>query len=282
MSQALQDKILLPSTIELSLNPEGEGSASFCFTEQDLKIYNAEEQFRCDLGRSECRLLLMLISEPEEVFSKAELIDFAWAGRVVSEGSLTHAIFNLRSFFGAAVKMSLSQHRAPRYYFNSKYLASVTPSSSSSPASPKAVEIASEQPNVAPTLPRRPTLSARRRKASLGMIAGVLLAAGCVWLLNSESVALLFDNPVVIEKIKSGEMSVNLVGGRHIHSSLGEQHDYLVKELKTISLDVKGEAWLSYTKARYRVACYSDRGATTYAAPMTVSLEEVLKKCLST
>jgi DNA-binding winged helix-turn-helix (wHTH) protein len=282
MSQVLQNKIMLPLDIELNLNPEGDGNAKFCFTEQELKIYANEEQLRCDLGRSEFRLLLLLTSDPDKVFSKSELIDFAWAGRVVSEGSLTHAIFNLRSFFWRCGKDVFVTAPRAGYYFNSKYL----PASTLSPSCTKELdklEIVSKQTVPAPNLSGSNLAihSRRRRTASFGLVAVLLLVTGGVWLFNSDSAGFLIDEHVTIERLSAGEATINIVGDKYLNPSLNTQHDYLVKQIRSLSSPLKGEVWLSYTKARFRIACFTTKGATTYAAPLTVSLKEVLSKCLS-
>jgi DNA-binding winged helix-turn-helix (wHTH) protein len=280
MSQELENNIILPLAIDLNLNPEGEGRAKFCFTEQDLKIYADEEQLRCDLGRSESRLLLLLISKPDKVFNKSELIDFAWAGRVVSDGSLTHAIFNLRSFFWRCGKDVFVTAPRAGYYFNSKYL----PTAPTSPHTQGGSAVANGslvQSEEVLTLSAHTNFSKRRRIASIGLTALVLLAISYFWLFNSDSAVFLIDDPISLDSTTVGGTTIHVVEGEHFNTSLKAQHDYLTKQINTLSLSGGGEVWLSYTKTRYRVACFTDKGATTYAAPLTVSLEEVLSKCLS-
>lgn len=276
MSDALKNKPVFPMTIALNLNPENGAHATFHFNGTDLKIYNGEEQLRCDLSQHECLVLGMLISAPDKIFSKTELIEFAWARRVVSEGSLTHAIFSLRSFFWRCGKDVIITVPRAGYYFNSKFLIEANPlAASTTPL--KVVDRISEQLPFSPHTPQ----SARSRKALIGLVASILLGGGSFLLLFSEGANFLINEPITIEKIKVGEATVNLVGNTHINPSLQTQRDNLIKQLNNISLNVTGEAWLSYTKARYRVTCYTSKNAVTYAAPMTVNIEEVLKTCLS-
>lgn len=52
------------------------------------------------LGSSEILLLSRMLEEPFRVFTKDELLDIGWPGRVVAPNSLTVAIKNIRKIFG--------------------------------------------------------------------------------------------------------------------------------------------------------------------------------------
>ena len=75
-----------------------------------------------DLGFSGSRVLERLLQVPGEVVSREELLNFAWEGRVVGQGSLNQQIYTLRQ----ALLDSRSQiiQTLPRrgYLFNRQYL----------------------------------------------------------------------------------------------------------------------------------------------------------------
>lgn len=96
----------------------------FDFPNKRLEVRDRDEQpITHNLGVAEVRVLYQLVSRSGEVFSKEQLISFGWPGRVVTTGSLTQAIFNIRSFFGANGHDVIVTSPKAGYKFNPDFLA---------------------------------------------------------------------------------------------------------------------------------------------------------------
>jgi cholera toxin transcriptional activator len=92
-----------------------------------LLIGNGEQ--RIDLGYSGSRLLERLLYKPGEIVSREELLQHAWADRVVSQGSLNQQIYVLRHILGDEKERQIIQTLPRRgYLFNSNFLLSATAS----------------------------------------------------------------------------------------------------------------------------------------------------------
>lgn len=88
---------------------------------------------KIDLGYSGSRLLERLLQEPGEVVSREELMNHAWADRVVGQGSLNQQIYTLRQVLGDEKSREIIQTLPRRgYLFNPGYL--VCPPSCEEPA----------------------------------------------------------------------------------------------------------------------------------------------------
>lgn len=61
-----------------------------------LTLIKSGIEEKIDLGYSGSRLLERLLQEPGEVVSRDELMNHAWADRVVGQGSLNQQIYTLR------------------------------------------------------------------------------------------------------------------------------------------------------------------------------------------
>jgi cholera toxin transcriptional activator len=85
---------------------------------------------KVDLGFSGSRLLERLVSNPGEVVDRDELIDHAWSGRVVGQGSLNQQIYTLRQILSDESTREIIQTLPRRgYLINPKYIdISVEPS----------------------------------------------------------------------------------------------------------------------------------------------------------
>ncbi|MFT0623471.1 winged helix-turn-helix domain-containing protein [Ectopseudomonas guguanensis] len=78
---------------------------------------------KIDLGYSGSRLLERLLQEPGEVVSRDELMNHAWADRVVGQGSLNQQIYTLRQVLGDEKSREIIQTLPRRgYLLNPNYL----------------------------------------------------------------------------------------------------------------------------------------------------------------
>ncbi|VXC44949.1 Transcriptional regulatory protein, C terminal [Pseudomonas sp. 8Z] len=78
---------------------------------------------KVDLGYSGSRLLERLLQEPGEVVAREELMNHAWADRVVGQGSLNQQIYTLRQVLGDEKSREIIQTLPRRgYMLNPSYL----------------------------------------------------------------------------------------------------------------------------------------------------------------
>jgi len=68
-----------------------------------------------NLRANEAKLLKLLLSDPEHVFSKQEILDSVWAGKSVAEQSIFQNISNLRAIFGEG---AITTHPKKGYQWN--------------------------------------------------------------------------------------------------------------------------------------------------------------------
>lgn len=89
-----------PESYALRLG-EGLEFAEFSPALWRLTIYHVLGVSRqVNLGHSEAYLLEYFVTHPGQMISRQELLDYAWADRVVSQGSLNQAVSNLRGMLG--------------------------------------------------------------------------------------------------------------------------------------------------------------------------------------
>lgn len=88
-----------------------------------LTLVKSGIEEKIDLGYSGSRLLERLLQEPGEVVSRDELMNHAWADRVVGQGSLNQQIYTLRQILGDEKSREIIQTLPRRgYLLNPNYL----------------------------------------------------------------------------------------------------------------------------------------------------------------
>ncbi|GGY75385.1 hypothetical protein GCM10011613_21120 [Cellvibrio zantedeschiae] len=70
----------------------------FVFDSEQLILYKNNDVIAC--RHNEAKLLALFLSEPQRVFSKDEILEQVWAGKVVSEQAVFQNISLLRALFG--------------------------------------------------------------------------------------------------------------------------------------------------------------------------------------
>lgn len=149
-------------------------------TRFQLQLASGEQ--RIDLGYSGSRLLERLLQTPGEVVTREELLQFAWADRVVGQGSLNQQVYVLRQVLGDEKERQIIQTLPRRgYLINPQYLQNTAPASAPSRAadSPQAAApVTATSPATAPggdPLPQSEPRPGRQRSACLWACAGLLL-----------------------------------------------------------------------------------------------------------
>lgn len=99
-----------------------------------LTLVKGERVEKIDLGYSGSRLLERLLKVPGEVVSRDELMNYAWADRVVGQGSLNQQIYTLRQVLGDEKNREIIQTLPRRgYQINPGYLATSANDSEENP-----------------------------------------------------------------------------------------------------------------------------------------------------
>lgn len=179
-------------------------------TRFQLQLGGDEE--RIELGYSGSRLLERLLQTPGEVVTREELLQFAWADRVVSQGSLNQQVYVLRQILGDEKERQIIQTLPRRgYLFNPDYLLEAStaeplapplaePDSTPAASAPAAAASAADQPlaveppapagAAAPAPPQRdtgtpaPAVAASSRHwpsiAGFSALAAVILAGSAL------------------------------------------------------------------------------------------------------
>lgn len=270
-----------PEVFEILLRIEAGQVARFSFDLDDwvLKVLDsAGQRVACALGATEVRVLQHLLSRPGEVFSKDQLISFAWPGRVVAAGSLTQAIFNIRSFLGADGHSMIVTSPKAGYLFNPDFVeseASLAPAAlraQCSEATKPPLESASvdSQCSVGEE-PRRRGIRRSEWLLAIGASLALLMMIG----LMTPEIELLVSDPLRIETHRVGGLELKFVtsGSRTTGSELLERSP-------TFAEGLKGTVWVRVYERRYRVVCYSGEVARAYVAPVQVPLAVVVDQCM--
>lgn len=244
-----------------------------------LSMTGADEQpVVCNLGRAEVRVLYRLMSKPGEVFSKEQLVMFGWPGRVVTIGSLTQAIFNIRSFFGAEGHGIIVTNPKAGYMFNPDFVA---------------VSVDNEEKSFkqfsdivykdVSSIPSKEYLT----MSILGMLKNTnvpgwsVLAVFCLILLTvfyavrAES-ELLMKDQLRVSSVRVGGFDIDFITS--IKKDIAAD---LKSQIKSLPLDSSGKILIRVHGKRFRVVCYTAAGSSSVAAPLNSPLKDIVAQCLS-
>ncbi|TKJ79217.1 hypothetical protein PkoCFBP13504_20775 [Pseudomonas koreensis] len=224
----------------------------------------------CTLGNSEVRVLYQLISQSGEVFSKEQLVLFGWPGRVVTFGSLTQAIFNIRSCFGAEGHSVIVTSPKAGYMFNTNFLA-VTEYEEGL------------QENVIDMVTgaalAKPVVKNKVVKKAFGKL---MLGVGCVFFM----IGIVYSVMPEIEIMEKDHLKVShyFVGRLEIDFITSVKKNveaHLLEQVKDISPTFPGKVLVRVHDKRYRVVCYTSVGSSSYAVPINVPLNLTVARCKS-
>ncbi|MGE7956461.1 winged helix-turn-helix domain-containing protein [Pseudomonas sp. NPDC089530] len=207
------------------------------------------------IGRAESRLLGLLLREPGQTKSREEIIDYAWNDRVVASGSLNQAVFSLRNILNDSRDHEILM-TVPRrgYCFNRHYVVDpqadlpMPADEAAQPAMPVIEELpaSGNDPLVLPS--EKTTKPARLTKAQL---IGYVLTLGVCAFTGFQSG---FDTQKIeVSSIKQNELVIHAVA-----NSLAEAQalrDLSVKQVQSLSPNLKGQVWLNLFKSNYSVSC---------------------------
>lgn len=245
-----------------------------------LQVFNEKNiRIPCALGPAEVRVLQQLLSSPGEVFSKEELITAGWVGRVVAAGSLTQAIFNIRTFLGVDGHCIIVTSPKTGYLFSHEFVVGQAATEGVLINNEVAVPAA---PQVASTLEANIDKRAKSTRKTnylspLGWTVAALLVVTttlAIALMKPE-IDLVWNDPVNIESRELGQLELKFI-------SAGAQVDSrrIDSQMVGLSPGLVGEVWVRAYERRYRVVCFSDEGASSYTASRQMPLKEVIAQCV--
>lgn len=146
-------------------------------TRFQLQLASGEQ--RIDLGYSGSRLLERLLQTPGEVVTREELLQFAWADRVVGQGSLNQQVYVLRQVLGDEKERQIIQTLPRRgYLINPQYLLNAAAPPADSPQAATPASAPSPVPALVPggePAPQAQSQPGPQRSACLWACAGLLL-----------------------------------------------------------------------------------------------------------
>lgn len=239
-----------------------------------LQVSDRDERpIACQLGGAEIRVLYKLISNPGEILSKELLISFGWPGRVVTVGSLTQAIFNVRSFFGVDGHSVIVTSPKAGYMFNTDYLADP---GDEQPLNDESILI--ESPNLFSSA-NEPVVKEFKRKtifAFASKILGVLAFIAVFTYFFQPEIEILTDDPLRVKSFKVGGLDIEF-----ITSVKKDVAATLVSQLKNIPVNLHGRIMIRVQDEMYRVVCYTRVGSSSYAVPINVPLDFLVVRCVS-
>ncbi len=143
----------------------------FVFDSEQLLLSKQHEMIPC--RPNEAKLLALFLAEPQTVFSKDDILDRVWAGKVVSEQAVFQSISNLRNLFGEGAIKTFPK-KGYQWQLNGCLIESSASSASSASDSSLVVEA------VSPT----DFFQSRKHLLFLFAIAVVVSAAIVLYLLN--------------------------------------------------------------------------------------------------
>ncbi|MGP3788894.1 winged helix-turn-helix domain-containing protein [Pseudomonas sp. B392_1p] len=126
-SQALQHAVVdSPWSADSFTLRTGRSACRALFQPQQYQLRLQPEQGdteRVELGFAGSRVLERLLQTPGEVVTREDLLGYAWADRVVSQGSLNQQIYVLRQILGDEKGRQIIQTLPRRgYLFNPDYI----------------------------------------------------------------------------------------------------------------------------------------------------------------
>lgn len=154
-----------------------------------LTLIKTGVEEKVDLGFSGSRLLERLVRNPGEVVDRDELMNHAWPGRVVGQGSLNQQIYTLRQILADESEREIIQTLPRRgYLLNPKYvdisLAAIPAINPPAPVPAKADEVTPVAPANAAS--HQPTPLDWRIPALAGLSALLALGAAIAYHLAAE------------------------------------------------------------------------------------------------
>ena len=205
------------------------------------------------IGRSESRLLDLLLMEPGQTKSREEIIDYTWNDRVVASGSLNQAVFSLRNILNDSRDHEIVM-TVPRrgYCFNRLYVVDAQATLPTLPDEAAPVPAMEElAPHGNDDLPVSAEKTGKSTYITKAQLIGYVLTLGVCGFTGFHSG---FDTPKVeVSSVKQNELVINAVA--HSVAEAQELRNLSVTQVQQLSPNLKGQVWLNLFKSNYSVSC---------------------------
>ena len=237
---------------------------SGCYAHFDPALYqltlirNGVEE-KVDLGFSGSRLLERLVRNPGEVVDRDELMDHAWSGRVVGQGSLNQQIYTLRQILSDESARDIIQTLPRRgYLINPKYIEiSVDPSPPSESFSPE-LHSPGAHASVSMQEQAKSNTTETSKKTNVKWLIPAAIGCSSVLLLGTAIPQFIKTNPTI-----ANEKILTITYASQHQDELAELvvHGENIKKQLATQLDQPLQIIVGSHQDTYDIVCLHDNGA---------------------
>ncbi|WP_404439287.1 transcriptional regulator [Stutzerimonas chloritidismutans] len=246
-------------------------TARFDRARYQLVRHQAEGEEQLDLGFSGSRVLERLLQAPGEVVSRDELMEYAWEGRVVGQGSLNQQIYTLRQALFDSRNQIIQTLPRRGYLFNPHYLIvdDAPPAVESAPeatvAAPEpATTVSMQLPAPDVTLVQNPVKPVRRGRS---WHTAALAGSGMMLLLGVATLGFRLAStptPSFTQTVDLGELKVLYVEeSQHLLDSLIKETRLLVDTMSDMSAE-PARLIVNMSPGFYEIRCLQGDGRVNW------------------
>lgn len=219
-----------------------------------------------DLGFSGSRLLERLLQIPGEVVSREALLEYAWEGRVVGQGSLNQQIYTLRQALFDSRSQIIQTLPRRGYLFNPQYLRSDDVLAAVSAPDAEPVEAAHAVLMELPVSSSEATASKPRRSYRSWQTA-MLAGTGMMVLLGLATLGFRLAStapPSFTHQVDAGSLKVMYVErSQRLLDSLVKETEALVDTMVDISVE-PARLIVNMSPGFYEIRCLQDDGRVNW------------------
>jgi cholera toxin transcriptional activator len=239
-------------------------SARFDRALYQLVLRHEESEETLDLGFSGSRLLERLLLVPGEVVSRDELMEYAWEGRVVGQGSLNQQIYTLRQALFDSRSQIIQTLPRRGYLFNPQYLLN-----EDGPVAASIPEAAETTHAVLADLPAPSTATAANKppRSHRSWQTALLAGSGMMVLLGLATLGFRLANtstPSFTHEFNAGALNVLYVEkSQRLLDSLVKETATLVDTMAGISSE-PSRLIVNMSPGFYEIRCLQDDGRVNW------------------
>src|SRR5690606_33884759 len=268
-------------------------SARFDHALYQLELSHADGNLKkVDLGFSGSRVLERLLLAPGEVVSREELMSYAWANRVVGQGSLSQQIYTLRQLLFDGRNQIIQTLPRRGYLFNPQYLHDDVPTppahvppepvtesaaTAKSPATPE-----KPVPEAGPAAPPIPTKRFGFSRTGAWLTGIVLVLLTGLGLLGMQ-LAKFSEEPLFTHQRQVGGLEVVYVeASQQLLDSLIAETEAAVGQLSALA-EKPTQLIVNLSPGFYEIHCLQSGGANwlkIHKGQIRTVTSEYLQRCL--
>lgn len=235
---------------------------------------------RTTLNSAESRILDLLVKQPGKVITRKELAEYAWCSRVVADGSLSQAIFNLRTSLHDTIHHNTIQTIPRRgYAFNEKYLYSVSQTTKKDNSIPNvgvSDEIIGVSHKSKTEFIKAVKTHTKKHKYFIFLFFVLVTVAGYI----AHSLKYFIQNPLYHDEIIIGSTRLNLIDTKNPTNE--NKFKEALKQLQRTKINTPSEVWLSIDHSTYKTYCFvgGDEAAYGYMSVGIFSTHSAIYYCV--